>query len=221
MRMRYLVMILGLALLPAAASAQEGDAGARIDAAMRAAARAEIPLSLLESKVDEGHAKGIAEARIASAVEARLNALVRAHQALERGGARAIGAGELSIAADALQAGVSENAMVDVMTRTPTPRRVVATAVLTQLVELGVASDVALARVHAAIAQGGEALVNLPSQASDRARVRGQGGVRVNVGPPADVGPPVEIDAGVRGGVDLEANGRGRPDRGPIDGGIL
>ena len=188
------ILAFGLAMLPAAVGAQQGNPAARIDAAMSAAAGADIPVALLESKVQEGRAKGVPEARIAAAVEARLDALVRARTALGRAGARAVGAGDLSVAADALQAGVAESSMVDVMTRVAAPRRAVATAVLTELVELGVASDVALARVHAAIAQGGEALVNLPAQASDRARGNGRGRVRV------DVGPPPEVDAGVRGG---------------------
>ena len=210
MRLRNMVIGLGLAMLPLAAGAQQGDPGTRIDAAMAAAARAEIPVTLLESKVNEGRAKGIAEARIASAVEARLQALVRARTALERGRAQAVSAGELSIAADALQAGVREDAMVDVMTGAPAERRAVATAVLTELVELGLASEVALARVQAALAQGGEALVNLPGEASGRARGHGRGGVR------GEVGNPVEVDAGVRGGIEIR---RGRPDgAGPPDG---
>ncbi len=197
MWLRKVIFGLALATLPAALDAQQADPAARIDAALGTAARAEIPVSLLESKVQEGRAKGVAEARIAGAVEARLEALLRARGALTRGGARGMTAGDLSVAADAIQAGVSESAMVDVMTRVPAQRRAVATAVLTELVELGVASDVALSRVHAAIAQGGEALVNLPAQASERARgqIRGRRGVA----------PPVEVEAGVRGGL-----GRGR-----------
>lgn len=201
MRYRNLVLAAGLALLPMTADAQQGPE-TRIDAALGAATRAQIPVSLLESKVQEGRAKGVPEARIASAVEARLDALLRAQNALARGRADAVAAGDLSIAADALQAGVSETAVIDVMTRTPVQRRAVATAVLTELVRLGVASDVALSRVHAAIAAGGEALVNLPAQASDRAGARGGAGVRVSPG------PPVQVDAGARGGVNI---GRGRP----------
>lgn len=204
MRVRNLIIGMTMALLPVTASAQQGDANARIDAALSAAGSAEIPLSLLESKIEEGRAKGVAEARIASAVEARLEALLRAREALARGEAGIMSAGDLSIAADALQAGVSESAMVDVMTRAPAQRRAVATAVLTELVELGLASDVALARVRGAISQGGEALVNLPAEVSGR----GVGRARVRI----DAGPPVEIDAGVRGDIDL----RGRPDR--VDG---
>lgn len=193
--MRYMKLFLALALaaLPVTAGAQQAVPSARIDAAMSAAARGQIPVSLLESKVQEGRAKGIPEARIAAAVEARLNALVRAQTALARASARGIGAAELSVAADALQAGVSEASMVDVMTRVAPERRAVAAAVLTQLVQLGVASDVASARVHEAIARGGEALVNLPAQASERARVRVEGRGRV------DAGPPIEVEAGVRG----------------------
>lgn len=188
MSYRHLILALGLAIAPAGLNAQQAAPAARIDAALSTATRVGIPTSLLESKVQEGRAKGIPDVRIAAAVEARLDALVRARTALDRARAQAIGAAELSVAADALQAGVTETSMVEVMTRVSAPRRAVAAAVLTELVELGVASDVALARVHAAIAQGGEALVNLPAQASENARGRG----RVN-------GPPVEVDATVRG----------------------
>lgn len=190
MSYRHLILALGLAIAPAGLGAQQGAPAARIDAALSTATRVGIPTSLLESKVQEGRAKGIPDVRIAAAVEARLDALVRARTALDRARAQAIGAAELSVAADALQAGVAETSMVDVMTRVAAPRRAVAAAVLTELVELGVASDVALARVHAAIAQGGEALVNLPAQASENARGNARG--RSN-------GPPVEVDATVRG----------------------
>jgi hypothetical protein len=194
MRYRVLIFVLGLALAPTALGAQQGSPAARIDAALETATRAGIPVSLLESKVQEGRAKGVAEARIAAAVEARLDALVRASTALSRAQARGLGAAELSVAADALQAGVSEASMVEVMTEVPADRRAVATAVLTELVELGMASDVALVRVREAAGRGGEALLNLRGQSG----VRGRG--RLNL----DVGPPVEVDAGVRG------RGRGR-----------
>jgi hypothetical protein len=191
MNYRHLILALALAVVPAAVGAQQAAPATRIETALTTATRVGIPTSLLESKVQEGRAKGIPEARIAAAVEARLDALVRARTALSRAQATGIGAAELSVAADALQAGVAETSMVDVMTRVAAPRRAVAAAVLTELVELGVASDVALSRVHAAIAQGGEALVNLPAQASERARGNARGRV--------EVGPPVEVDAGVRG----------------------
>lgn len=207
MRHKRLILALVLAVAPAALGAQQAAPAARIDAALDAATRAQIPVSLLESKVQEGHAKGIPEARIAAAVEARLNALVRAQSVLARADARGIGAAELSVAADALQAGVSESSMADVMTRVPNERRTVAAAVLTELVELGLASDVAIARVHEAIARGGEALVNLPSQVPERARARVNGRGRV------DAGPPIEVDAGVRGqGRGNNGNGGGNND---------
>ena len=198
MRYRVLMFALGLAMAPAAVSAQQTTSAARIDAALETAVSAGIPVSLLESKVQEGRAKGVAEARIASAVEARLDALVRAQAALGRAQARGIGAAELSVAADALQAGVNERSMVRVMTEVPAPRRAVAAAVLTELVELGVASDVALQHVQDAVRRGGEALVNLPGEASERGLINGRGHGRV------DAGPPVEVDASVRG------RGRGR-----------
>lgn len=201
MRFGNMMLALGLLMAPTLASAQQ-DPSARIDAALANAARAEIPVSLIQSKVQEGMAKGVPEARIAAAVEARLDALVRARNALDRAGAAAVAAGDLAIAADAIQAGVGLSAVVDVMTGTPPERRAVATAVLTELVGMGVASDVALARIQSAINAGGEALVNLPAEASANARGGARGGNRGNAGPPAGV------DASVRGGVNVNP---GRP----------
>lgn len=204
MKSRNWVLISALLLVPGALAAQQGGSAARIETALQAAAEAGIPVSLLESKVQEGRAKGVAEARIAAAVEARLDALTRVRSELARAGAEQVAAAELAVAADALQAGVSASSVVDVMTRVPAQRRAVATAVLTELVELGLASDVALARVQAAVAQGGEALVNLPAQASERARVNAGVRGRVDV----DVGPPVEVDAGLRGRGNNRGNNR-------------
>src|SRR5687767_13244467 len=59
------------------ANAQLGPT-ARIDAAMQAAAQADIPLTLLESKVAEGKAKNVPLDRIATAVEIRLQSLIKA-----------------------------------------------------------------------------------------------------------------------------------------------
>lgn len=213
MRLTNFLLTAGLVLMPALGAAQQADADARLSSALEAAARAEIPVELLENKIAEGRAKRVPEGRIAAAVEARLDALTRAHLALEQARAQAVTAGELSLAADALQAGVSEAAVGHVMTRAPHERRGVATAVLTQLVQLGVGSDVALARVSAALEQGRGALVNLPAQASGGARSDppGRGRNRGRTG-----GPPDEIDAGVRGGIDLDVgnrrgDGRGQP----------
>lgn len=171
MRKSLLITAL-LTAIPAAAAAQDGSA--RINASMQAAARAEIPTSLLESKVKEGRAKGIADARIASAVEARLEALLTARDALADAGVESLTAGELSVAADAVQVGVSQRALVDVITSAPDERRAVATAVLASLVQLGIASDQAQAQVHGALSGGAEALANLQAEVAARLRAGGQ-----------------------------------------------
>src|SRR6185503_18960230 len=85
---------------------------ARIDAAMHAAAKAGIPSSLLSSKVSEGQAKHVPPARIASAVEARLGSLTRASTALKSAGVSTSDASDLAVSADALEAGVSQSALV-------------------------------------------------------------------------------------------------------------
>src|SRR5690606_4220191 len=91
-RMFATVIVLGLAL-PVSVTAQSAvgsaTAGAavqtpeaRIEAALASAAEAGIPMALIESKIAEGKAKGVAMERLAAAVEARLAGLQRAANAL-------------------------------------------------------------------------------------------------------------------------------------------
>lgn len=145
---------------------------ARIDAAVQAAAEADIPVSLLKSKVAEGEAKRVSEERIATAVEGRLRALVRASSTLERADVEQRGASELAVAADALEAGVSESALVRVSKSAPESRRVVAIAVLADLVRLGKPSDAALAQVTAAVTSSA-ALASLNAQVASQLRLGG------------------------------------------------
>src|SRR5438034_115107 len=133
-----LLMTLDLVFAPAAfaeqAQAQARTPQARIDAAMEAAARADVPVSLLTSKVAEGEAKHVPRERIAAAVETRLAALTRASRMLRRAEVEAQSPGELALMADALEAGVSENVVVRTWRSAPSERRVVAIAVLADLV---------------------------------------------------------------------------------------
>lgn len=183
---KTLMVIATMTLAPAALAAQTGQAQgqaaaaaqatapqARIDAAMNAAARAQIPTSLLESKVREGRAKGVPMERVATAVEARLQALVRAKDALNRAEASVVSEGELLVAAEALRAGVSEQALIRITREAPGERRAVATAVLTDLVRLGYENGDAFARVNAALSGGPESLVNLRAEAAASLRARG------------------------------------------------
>ncbi len=154
---------------------QQGDADARIRATLAAAAAAHLPTQLLESKVAEGRAKHVPEDRIATAVQARYQALLSASGALRDAGVHAASAGDLAVAADALQAGVSQSALVKLERSAPASQRAVATATLAQLVQLGYGSDAALLRVDGALAQGEEALANLRAEAASSLRVRGLG----------------------------------------------
>ena len=99
------------------ASAKGADA--RINAAIETAVQAGLPASLLERKVAEGEAKHVPMARIADAVERRLDALTRAQDALLKAGLGSTTEGELSVAADAVQAGVSQSALVSISQRAP------------------------------------------------------------------------------------------------------
>ena len=161
MRTKMLCLAAALICAPAALLAQDSTASAgsatsgsaRIDAALASAVKAGVPTSLLERKVAEGKAKGVPTERIAAAVERRLGALTEAHDALMKAGLKSTTEGELSVAADAVQAGVSQSALVTISKRAPDNSRAVAIAVLGDLVALGQASDQALARVEGALAQ--------------------------------------------------------------------
>jgi len=145
---------------------------ARIDAAMSAAAEAKVPAELVKSKIAEGEAKRVPPDRIAAAVEARVTSLVRASQTMKRGGADAQNAGELSVTADALDAGVSENALIRVTREAPAERRTVAIAVLADLVRLGNGSDRAFTRVNGALTSTA-ALANLQAEVASQLRLGG------------------------------------------------
>ncbi|MEN8376129.1 MAG: hypothetical protein ABFS34_11825 [Gemmatimonadota bacterium] len=160
----------------------------RVAAALQQAAEAGVPLSLLESKIAEGRAKGVPMARIATAVEQRLGALQQAQALMQVGDdpAQNVSDGDLSLGADALLAGVDGQAVSDVARNAPRERLGVAMAVLTQLVQMGVASQTALDRVTAALELGPGELMALPAQAQGQ-RAQGRDGQR---GPPAGVPTP-------------------------------
>src|SRR5204862_3306439 len=70
---------------------------ARIDAALSAAAKADIPVELVKNKIAEGQAKRVPPERIASAVEARVTSLTRASETMKHAGVAADSAGELAV----------------------------------------------------------------------------------------------------------------------------
>ena len=174
------------------------QAQARVNAALETALEAGIPTALLERKVAEGKAKGVPMERIAAAVETRLEALIRAQEVMQRAKLESTTEGELSLAADAVQAGVSETALLEISKRAPQERRAVAVAVLADLVALGHASENALARVTAALNKGNQALVNLQTRTSSELRARGAAGAGAGVTIGASTG--ARVDLGVRKG---------------------
>jgi hypothetical protein len=163
-----------------------------IDRALSQARQSGVPVELLESKIAEGRAKGVPMARIVAAVERRLQTLQRVQTTVQ--GVHALTTPEMGVAADALQAGVSESALLTIIGAAPGDRRAVAIATLTQLVQLGQASDVAVRNVTAALQRGPEALLSLPTQAAAAAARRG---------------PPTGGPAG--GGVAPQGRGGGPP----------
>ena len=171
----------------------------RINTALARAKQVGIPVSLLESKIAEGKAKGVSLERIAAAIERRESNLEHASQVLK--GVQGTADADLAVAADALESGVSDAVLKAVSEAAPRDRRAVAIAALTQLVQMGHASDVALARVREALKGKPEELLNLPAQegrgrgrgpdpvpAADAASGRGNAGN--SGGPPASVPAP-------------------------------
>lgn len=185
-----------LLLLPAAASAQspELDVQRTLDRARQAG----IPVELLQSKISEGRAKGVPMARIAAAVERRLDMLERVRTRIDA--QHQLSTEELGVAADALTAGVSEDVLRTMSETAPGDRRAVAIAALSQLVRLGHPSEEALRRVTRALRSGPEALMNLPAQAAAAARGR----------PPVDIPAAGQAGPG-RGGPPAGTPGRGKP----------
>jgi hypothetical protein len=198
--MRRFVLAAMLLFAPLSVAAAQGTPEQRIATARQRASTVGIPVALLDGKVAEGRAKGVPMDRIALAVERRLGSLQRARDAMG-GGARppALTPADLNVGADALDAGVEPAALGRLAREAGATRRTVAIAVLTQLVQDGMASEQALARVTAALARDPDALRRLPGEAN--ANAQGQ----ARRGPPENRGP---TNAAAHGG---QANGGGPP----------
>ena len=188
-----IIALLTAGALPA--SAQGGQsAQERIDAAFARARSQGVPVSLLESKMAEGKAKGVALDRIAAAIDRREASLERAAQAMK--GHEPITDADLSVGADAVDAGVSNAVLKAVTDSAPRERRSVAIAALTELVQRGNAPEAALARVRDALKRGPDALAAVGAdRGEDRGRAGtargGEGGGRgAAAGPPANVPAP-------------------------------
>jgi hypothetical protein len=209
--------ILMLLVIPICALAQAaGDAASRIETAIQRARAAGLPVALLESKVNEGRAKGVPEERIAAAVEQRLESIGRARDMMRR--IPDITATDLSVGADALEAGIGEDVLMSLVRGAPGTQRAVAVAVLTQLVHLGEAPRPALEMVRQALQRGPAALQRLPAEVASRQQLRdlvdgvrprdggGPGAGRARPGAPPEATPP----RGTRPGAGQPRPGAGR-----------
>jgi hypothetical protein len=171
MKFRMAVVIVALAVTGTVATyAQVQPPQDRIDTALSRARQVGVPVSLLESKIAEGKAKGVSPERIAAAIERREAVLERASQAL-RGEADA--AASLAVGADAIESGVNEAVLKAVAANAPRDRRNVAIAALTQLVQQGQVPEAALERVRDALKRGPDALANLPGESGSNRRGNG------------------------------------------------
>jgi microcompartment protein CcmK/EutM len=187
----------------------------RIDKAMTRSQEVGIPISLLDSKVAEGKAKGVPLDRIATAVESRLRNLEQAKLVLSRA-ANDVDTAGLSVAADAIGAGVSEAVLEKIAASTGSDRRAIAIAVLTQLVLHGTAPDAALLQVRDAVARGPQALANLAAQSAakdhspETAKPRGAVGGNIESSTRDRVPPPASRPIGQSGSPSGIRGGRGR-----------
>ncbi|HET6228973.1 MAG TPA: hypothetical protein VFE05_02775 [Longimicrobiaceae bacterium] len=173
---RHTVLASLLTLVPLCAAAQGGTPEQRIEQARRQAAAGHIPVSLLDGKVAEGRAKGVPMDRIASVVERRLVSLGHARDAMARAASGGVRAEDLSVGADALDAGVNATVLGTLAGSAPADRRAVAIAVLTQLVREGDPQDRALKSVQDALGRGADALRSLPAtEAAERESHGGRG----------------------------------------------
>src|SRR5262245_66409171 len=104
-----------------------------------------IPLSLLQSKIAEGRAKGVAMDRIATAVERRLRNLEQAKVVMARV-ANDVDAAQLSVGADAIGRGSSDAVLEKITASAGRDRRAVAVGVVTQVVLPGLPAEAGLGR---------------------------------------------------------------------------
>jgi hypothetical protein len=189
---------LAATLIPAGAFAQtqtqtDDAAEARMRGSIQTAIEAGVPVSMLESKIAEGKAKGIPMDRIAAAVEHRAEVLARVSAALNareqpaqngsgttaseaaharnaaRAADRTAAVAELTAAADAYESGVSLGSIASLSARAG-EKRGVALTVLADLIARGnTAPSKALARVQTALSRGDAALANLGASAAGHA----------------------------------------------------
>ena len=172
----------------------------RTNTALARARQVGIPVTLLESKIAEGKAKGVSLDRIAATIERRETTLEHVSQLMK--GSQGPDVADLSVAADAVDAGVNDAVLKAIADTAPRDRRAVAIAALTDLVKAGHVPEAALARVKEALKRGPEALLNLPAEAGKRGN-SGNGGSNV---PPGNAngrgngggnsgGPPASVPA--------------------------
>jgi hypothetical protein len=122
---------------------------------------------LCDTKIDES------TETVVTALVAGLNRLFRAEAVLTDEAVPAPSARDIAVAADALEAGVSEAALLEIRSTSPGAHRGVATEMLVRLVQLGHVAEDALGRVRAALRRGPEGLASLRSETERQMRDRG------------------------------------------------
>lgn len=162
---RWMALIAVLVLAPLHAAAQTPTQ--RIETVRARMAQLRIPVELIDSKVAEGRAKGVAMDRIAAAVERRGAGLATAQTALARPG-RPADRAELAAGADAVDAGIDAGSIRAAAQAAPAGHGAIALAVLTQLHLQGVPVGRALEMVRRAAARGDQAVADLAQPGNGR-----------------------------------------------------
>jgi len=146
----------GPASLDAQADA-DTEARLRVDRAMQRARAEGLGTTALEARVREGRAKGIAAARIAAAVEKRLDAMLDVRSTLRARGDAATESA-IGLGAIAVESGASASQVADVTAAFSGQARARALTVLGELAAQGrLGSTVALDAVRAALDPGADA----------------------------------------------------------------
>ena len=221
MKIRSLKLALALAITPVTVAAQSataqnkaaaesnvaaqgsGEAQARINAAIEQALSVGIPVSMLESKVAEGRAKGVSMTRIAAAVEHRLDVLTTAQSAIAARGA-ATSHAELAAAASAIDAGAEIADVQEVRGSAKPEQRPAALSLLAELIAEGNVPAQAVKGVQTAIAAQSAALL----------RLQGQSAAGLGLGIGADARGTAGAEAAKGAGVTLKGLGKVKAGRG-------
>ena len=189
----------------------------RVIARIAEARARELPAQALENRALKFAAKGVAPAEIERSVAEQADRMIKAKDELQMGRARTPSGDEVEAGAEALRQGVDGKSVSALAKMAPSGRSLaVPLYVLGSLVNRGLPSDEALARVAERLAsRGSDAdLEKLPAQAAagqaNRPAMTGRDLAATKRSGNASGGPPAGVPA--NGGKSARPAGAGKPD---------